>query len=293
MALVHSDFVETTDLCDYSAAMSFSMRNAGLALMLFSLPVSSLRAQGASTNLTFADGQIDCNIVSAHDSIPALVLSVLPIAMNAALEIVGTPAESARLTIRLQEAPPFYKRLKALFRVETFASQQDNEILLRTGDDPLKLAFRLAHELSHWLVSKRHPARPPLWLDEGLAQQVGAAAADTCARTCTQILERPRPPKLDQNLYRLDELAALQAYPKTEARSAAFYWQAEALVSAIQQRLGSIEFALYLGLLSSAEAPNWQSPLRERWYFSDWDFEWLAQQIVPKPVPASTKATAL
>jgi hypothetical protein len=29
--------------------------------------------------------------------------------------------------------------------------------------------------------------------------------------------------------------------------------------------------------------PNWQVPLRERWYFSDWDFHWLAEQIRPAP----------
>jgi hypothetical protein len=253
-----------------------------MALILLCLPASNLRAQGVSTNLVFADGQIACEVVSTRNSIPELVLSVLPIAMKTALEQVGTPAEPVHLTIRLLETPSFYKRLKTLFRVEAFAVQTGNEIRLRPGEDPLKLAFRLGHELSHWLAYKRHPIRPPLWLDEGLAQLVGAAAADVCARTCKQSLERPRPAKLDQNLFALDELIALSAYPTTEARSAAFYWQAEALVQAIHQRLGSAEFAVYLGLLSVPNSPDWQASLRERWYFSDWDFNWLAEQIRPK-----------
>ena len=74
----------------------------------------------------------------------------------------------------------------------------------------------------------------------------------------------------------------LAAYPQNAARSAAFYWQAEALVQAIRKRLGPAEFALYFGLLSGSQPPDWQAPLRERWYFSDWDFTWLAEQIRPK-----------
>ena len=253
------------------------------ALMLLSLPAPALHAQNAASALSFADGNIACEIVSKRAPVPELLLTVLPIAMNTALEHVGGPPEPVRLTLRLQETPPFYKRAKALFRLETFAVQENDDILLRVGEDPLKLAFRIAHELSHWLVSKRHAIRPPLWLDEGLANLVGAAAADTCARTLSQKLERPRPPKLDQNLFEIDELIGLQAYPANADRAAAFYWQAEALVSAIRKRLGPAEFTVYLGLLSSPGAPDWRTPLHERWYFSDWDFNWLAQQILPPP----------
>lgn len=256
-------------------------RPVAMVLILLSLPASQSRAQGASTNLAFGAGQIACEVISTRDSIPELVLSALPIAMNTALEQIGPPAEPARLTIRLLAPPSFYKRAKALFRVEAFAIQTGDEIRLQPGKDPLKLTFRIGHELAHWLAYKRHPVRPPLWLDEGLAQLVGAASADVCARMSKQLLERPQPSKLGQNLFALDELTALQAYPKTEDRSAAFYWQAEALVQAIHKRLGPAEFASYLGLLSAPHPPPWQAPLRERWYFSDWDFNWLAEQIRP------------
>lgn len=262
--------------------MIHSTRPVAMALVLFSLSASPLCAQGVSTNLAFAGGRIACEIVATRDAVPERVLEVLPLAMKTALEHVGAPAEPARLTIRLLEPPSFYKRAKALFRVEAFALQTGDEIRLQPGDDPLKLAFRLGHELAHWLAYKRHPARPPLWLDEGLAQMVGGAAADICARTSKQSLNRPRPPNLDQNLFALAELIALQAYPMVEPRSAAFYWQAEALVRAIHKRLGPAEFAVYLGLLSVPDSPNWQAPLRERWYFSDWDFTWLARQIRPE-----------
>ncbi len=267
----------------YSMAMicPVFVRRRTLALIMLSLSAALLCAKGASTNLSFADGHISCEIISPRDPVPALVLKVLPMAFSAALDHVGPPSEPARLTLRLLDPPPFYKRVKALFRVEAFATQQGDEIQLHPGSDPLKLAFRIGHELSHWLAYTRHPVRPPLWLDEGLASLVGAAAAETCARTLKQSLQRPPPPELADNLFSLDELIALKAYPQTEDRSAAFYWQAEALVQAIRKRLGAAEFSVYLDLLSSPDAPDWQAPLRERWYFSDWDFGWLARQIQP------------
>lgn len=243
-------------------------------------------AQGASTNLSFAQGQITCTIIAPKDTPSPLVLQILPIAFSAALEHVGAPAEPARLTLRLLEPPSLLNRAKALFRVEAFATQQGDEIRLHPEDDSLKLAFRIGHELSHWLTYKRHPLRPPLWLDEGLASLVGAAAAETAARTSKQSLQRPPPPRLDKNLFTLRELVGLQAYPASEARSAAFYWQSEALVGAIHQRLGPAEFEAYLGLLSSPDAPDWEKPLRERWYFSDWDFTWLSKQIQPATEPS-------
>ena len=203
----------------------------------------------------------------------------LPIAMNTALEQVGAPSKPARLTIQLQAPPSLIQRAKAWFFVESLASQHEDEIRVQVEGEDLKIVFRLAHEISHWLVFNHYPARPPLWLDEGLAQRVGTLAADTCARTETRSLQRPRPDQLEQNLFAIDELTGLQTYPKREARSAAFYWQAEALVNAIQSRLGPAEFKVYLGLLSTPNAPHWQAPLRERWYFSDWDFNWIAQQI--------------
>lgn len=261
--------------------MSRSLRISAIFSFWAGLALLSGGAQGAMVRQDFADGRITC-IISSSGEVPEIASAVLPIAMKAALERIGPPPESARLEIRLLDPPPFYKRAKALFHAEAFATQTGDEIALHPGKDPLKLAFRLGHELAHWLAYKRHPARPPLWLDEGLAQMVASEAAETCARTRKQDLERPPPPKLEGHLFPLDELVGLRAYPPSAARSAAFYWQAEALVRALHARLGTAEFAVYLGLLSAPGAPHWQVPLRERWYFSDWDVNWLAEQIRPR-----------
>ncbi|HQQ61389.1 MAG TPA: hypothetical protein PKU89_08655 [Kiritimatiellia bacterium] len=239
-------------------------------------------AAGAATTLVFARGRITCDISYPGEFLPEAVGMTLPMAMNAALELIGPPATPARLSLRLLEPPSFYKRLKAMFRAEVFALQQGNEIALHPGSNPLKLAFRLGHELSHWLASQKNPARPPLWLDEGLAQLAATTAAATCARTLKQTLSRPPPARLAQHLFALEELTRLTDYPQNAHRSAAFYWQTEELVRALRDKLGPEAFAAYLDLLSGPDAPAWDTPLRDRWYFSDWDMNWLAGQIQPE-----------
>lgn len=229
--------------------------------------------------MQFAEGRITCQILPSGAEVPELVKTILPIAMRTALDHLPPPPEPARLVIRLQPPPPFHQRALALFRVEPLAVQQDDEIRLQPGTDPLKLAFRLGHELSHWLVYQRYPARPPLWLDEGLANWIGAQAAEASARPLKQTVQRPLPRQLDRHLYSLEELIALTTYPRSHGRSGAFYWQAEALVAGLRHKLGREIFLTYLGLMSVENPPAWDAPLRQEWYFIDSDFRWLAEQI--------------
>jgi len=262
----------------------------GVLGFLFSLATTALCTQGATAPFSFADGRITCELNSEKKTLPSQAVSILPVAMKVALQEVGTPDQPAHLTIHLEGKPSFWQRIRSLFEAETFAIQEGDTLRLHSTDHPLKLSFRMAHEFSHWLVFKQYSTRPPLWLDEGLAQEVGATAAAIIARTQSKKLERPIPSNLKKNSYTLDELTALRDYPKRDARIAAFYWQAEALVRALRKRLGPSEFALYLELLASPHAPDWQAPLRERWYFNDGDFDWLSRQIQPRP-PINTDAS--
>lgn len=233
--------------------------------------------------LEFAEGRVVCLIKTDDKEVPDIVGAVLPIAMRCVLEEIGAPPEPATLTIRLEKPPRFYKRSKALMPVEALAVQDGDEIRLHPGSDPLKLAFRLGHELSHWLVYKQHPARPPLWLDEGLANRMGSAAAEAAARPLSQTIERPPPGNIAKHLEPLDALLVRTTYPRKPLEVAAFYWQAETLVDALRDKLGRDAFRDYLGLLSAPEQPPWDAPLRETWYFNDADFQWLSERILNAP----------
>jgi len=269
----------------HAASDSPFIWRGALGILLFL--VLPLCARGTVSHFSYGDGRITCEICPEEEGMSDEAATVLPVAMKVAIQEVGLPDAPAHLTIQLEGPPSLSQRIWGLFHAETFAIQEGDTLRLRMTNVPLNLSFRMAHEFSHWLVSKRYPARPPLWLDEGLANEVGGKAAAIIARTNSQKLERPKPAQLSEKAYTLEALTQLRGYPRSEARIAAFYWQAEALVQAIRKRLGDTEFAVYLGLLASPAAPDWQAPLRERWYFSDGDFEWLARQIqAPAQPPA-------
>ncbi|MDD2239771.1 MAG: hypothetical protein PHI93_03820 [Kiritimatiellae bacterium] len=251
-------------------------------------PPSPAPAAAEPLRLEFADGLVVCHIFGANGPIPELVPDTLAIAMRTVMKELGPPPAPATLSIHLQPPTPFYKRAKALFHAQALAAQEHDDIRLHPGQDPLKLAFRLGHELSHWITYKQHPARPPLWLDEGLANIMGAAAAEAAARPLKQTVERPLPDKLPGHLYSLEALLHLDAYPRKPAQVGAFYWQAEALVGALRQKLGREAFNDYLAALSVPQPPLWEAPLRERWYFNDADFRWLAEHIRPANRQPST-----
>jgi len=240
------------------------------------------RATAASQDFSFAEGHITCT-VSAPDTreIPDRIQAAVPLAIKTAIQEVGRPAAPAHLTLLLQPPPTTLEKLTGLFRPDIFAIQEGDELRLRAPEDPLALTFRLAHETSHWLVARQYPARPPLWLDEGLANSVGATAAAAAARSQSQHLLRPIPEGLEKAAYSLEDLTALTIYPRRKQQIAAFYWQAEALTRALRKRLGKEAFAEYLALLSSPSPPDWQAPLKNRWYFNEGDIAWLASQITP------------
>lgn len=272
----------------YSRGMTRIQRSTlsialGAAAMMAAAPGGAAPPPPPPMHLEFADGRIVCEIVPEAGTVPELVVSTLRVVMRTALEHLGPPPEPVRLTVRLLKPRPFYKRPRMLVHAEALAMQQGDEIFLHPGDDPLRLAFRLGHEIAHWLVYKQHPVRPPLWLDEGLANWTGRMAAEAAARPLKQTVERPEPAKLERHLFTLEELLTMTAYPRKPAEVGAFYWQAESLVAALHQKLGQEAFRDYLAKLCIPEPPPWDVPLRTDWYFNDADFRWLAEQIRPTP----------
>ena len=230
----------------------------------------------------FADGRVRC-VVEA-DGGEALALAT-GFGMNAVLRTLPPPDGPATVTIRYIDPPPFYKRW--LGAPAAHGWQSGDEIAVRPDSDGVKLAFRLAHEMSHWLVAKTHPRRPPLWLDEGLAQRIGTQAAAAAGRTEKRGLARTPPDGWEAHAHSLDALTALDVPPDAPDAAGAFYWQAERLVDMLCDRLGRDDFLAYLAILSSPDAPPWQAPLRERWWFNDADFEALARAIAPPPQPTA------
>ncbi|MBR3583701.1 MAG: hypothetical protein IKO01_09715 [Kiritimatiellae bacterium] len=247
------------------------------AFLLCCQPAAEAEWRGG-TVLEFAGGRVTC--IVEEDGGDALAAAA-GIGMAAALRLLPPPDAPATVTVRLLAPPPFYKRWLGGTAAAPHGYQSGGEIAVRPESDRVKLAFRLGHEATHWLVARTHPWRPPLWLDEGLAQLVGARAAAAAGRTEKRGLARTPPDGWEACALSLDALASATAYGDSPAAAGAFYWQAERLVDALFERLGRDDFLEYLSLLSSPGAPAWQEPLRARWWFNDADFDALARTIAP------------
>lgn len=211
--------------------------------------------------------------------IPDDFAATVGLALNMALQELPEPDESAELNIQLLARPPFYKRMLER-HASAAAYQTEDGIGIYPESDPLKLAFRLGHETSHWLLSKHTKGqRPPLWLDEGLAQLIGRRTAEAKARSLHMTIAPPAPACRPADFFSLEQLAALSDYPASKAGTAAFYWQAEAAVDYLYKRLGRTIFLEYLMELAAPDAPAWDVPLRTRYYWNDGDFNRLTAHI--------------
>lgn len=248
----------------------------------------------AAEPLVFADGRIRCIVETEPKGREpdADFLRMLSLSMKVALQILPPPQEPATLSIRLLAPPGLYQRTLALFKSPPAAMQYEDTIEVRPEGDIVKMAFRLGHEISHWLAARAAPVRPPLWLDEGLAQRMASRAAAAAARTERRALSRLTPEAIADHAMTLDELTSLDVYRDSPEVAAAFYWQAEELVGTLLDRLGKEDFLRYLATLSTPDAPNWQTPLREWWYFNDADFEALERRVMRPPAPPAVPAAA-
>lgn len=155
------------------------------------------------------------------------------------------------------------------------ATQDGDEIRVawRT-DDPVATANRLAHELAHWRLEKRCGGRTALWLDEGLAQVAGRAAADEAAR-CFSLDVEDRPAPVWTN--GVPALVSAKDYPAGRDDAAAFYAASLDLTDAFLQRHGIAGcLALAEELAASPGAETFFGFCRTRYFESAGEIEsWL------------------
>ncbi|MDP9291858.1 MAG: hypothetical protein M3O82_05790 [Verrucomicrobiota bacterium] len=101
----------------------------------------------------------------------------------------------------------------------------------------------LAHETTHAVVARLYPRRRwPLWLNEGFAEYMGGASV---AARKNQTLKRHEQ-KLTAADMRLDELFALEQYPKNQADVGRLYQSAERFVRFMMTELPRERFPQFI-----------------------------------------------
>lgn len=129
----------------------------------------------------------------------------------------------------------------------------------------------LAHELAHQALAAGTPARRPplpLWMEEGLAQHLGARAAN--ALLALRGVPRLPPPEWTPNPAlpagpRMSEAYAT-AYPPPGPLTPAFYLQSRAWAGLVDSGRGTNAWPVVLGALAERPAA-WREILEKRFHF--------------------------
>jgi hypothetical protein len=127
----------------------------------------------------------------------------------------------------------------------SFAHGDNLFLSLRNGDDPGESfdSRTLAHETTHAVVARLYPhTQWPLWLNEGLAEYMGAASV--AARKNQPI--RRHEHTLDFAGMSLDELQQIKVYPQDPVQVAQLYETAEKLVRFVKTELPPERFTQFI-----------------------------------------------
>lgn len=163
-------------------------------------------------------------------------------------------------------------------RDDSLAMQLQNDLFVLKETNSVGNVLRIPHEMVHFRLWQLYGNRVPVWLDEGLAGYLGwKTAVAAHARTGKQLVRAP-PYLKREHLLGLAQLTGATAYPSGGAAGAAFYIEAELLVSAIARKIGDDKLAEFVKAVVADGVPYDQF-LRERFSFADSDFAWLEEQI--------------
>ena len=161
---------------------------------------------------------------------------------------------------------------------DSLAMQMQNDLFILKESNSVINVLRVPHELVHFRLWQVYGNHVPIWLDEGMAGYVGWKAAVAGHAQKGKQLVRAPPRVSRKHLLDLAQLTDMTTYPPDSAASAAFYVEAELLVSAIARTIGDDTLGEFVKAVAGDRIP-WNDFLRERFSFADSDFAWLQKQI--------------
>jgi len=168
---------------------------------------------------------------------------------------------------------------KADRRRDSLAMQVRNDIFILKSSNEAANVVRIPHELVHYRLWQEYGRKVPVWLDEGLAGCLGWRMAESYKRKSGRQLIRKIPAVKKNDLLTLEELTGMSEYPGGPGKAPAFYRQSEELIRGIARKIGYDKLAEFVKAVAG-DGRDWRVFLRERFSYSDHDFEWLEGEIV-------------
>lgn len=193
---------------------------------------------------------------------------------------LGAVPSTARLEVQALTSVSAWSKMarRQGWRADSLAMQQGGKISILWSTNQAANSQRLAHEICHWRLWLECRTPLPLWLEEGLTIYAGKRVAAGWAYQRGMLITRETPDLATNQLYNLGALAAVSAYPENAQQAAAFYRQSESAVRYIVQRIGKTQLPQFVSGVSAPRG-EWQALLRERWGWTDQDFDDMSRQI--------------
>ena len=148
---------------------------------------------------------------------------------------------------------------KHRIRKDGLALQLNRELIFNDAIESPPRPDRIAHELTHLLLSEIHPGGLPLWLEEGLAGYHGWRCAIKFQELDRVTWTRSQPVMSEDKIISFEDMLGTTAYPDEQDEARMFYRQAEELVATLQDEMGSARFAVFTAGMAHPE--NGEAPL--------------------------------
>ena len=151
---------------------------------------------------------------------------------------------------------------KAGHRVDSSAVSLGDEIFVLREPRGGMYGEKLAHEMAHVRMRRLYGGGVPLWLDEGVASYVAWNVARDYYDLLNRELVRTRPPVDPLDMMALDDLARVDAYPRSLESARAFYRQAEELIRQVALRIGDGRLHAFVRAVCG-DKPSWREALAD------------------------------
>lgn len=205
-----------------------------------------------------------CVVYAADTRIGAIMREEADYAVLEIARRLGVTAPTATVHILLIPGAGPWKALARAqgFRPDSLALNAGHEILLR--DDPEQAARpdRLAHELVHVVLRSAYGPDVPLWLDEGLAGQIGFAVGRAYRAARGTRMSGAWPGVSAAGTESLDAMTARTRLPEDPNLTMVFYRASEELVAWIEERLGPARMRAFVA--AAATGAPWRAALEEQ-----------------------------
>lgn len=217
-------------------------------------PLGRAVMRGGGRSWTHAESRRFFFHAAQGDALPALVAEVEWCYDEVCRQLGLPPLEQAGRLFVLDSAADWSRVMRSAGRMEEgVAMHVGSEIYLLRDSSHSVSYVDVPHELVHFRLWQAYGHALPLWLEEGLAVEIGWSVATAYQLTRQLRLYREQPPLEPDALIPWAAVFAAETYPTVLTDLQAFYRQSAALVAILRTKIPENEWPLFMASMNNRE----------------------------------------